>query len=169
MRLGWPQGRSGLVRKFSPPPTAPGTRSRTVQPVASRYTDWAIPALGPVTNHTATSLSCPEEEVAYFIRTMWFEEIFCSTELAEGITITGHSEISTLLLQISYTVWFEQHLSFVTLVLLHFPAVPSGAERCRAEPSGVFNSRTAANISLSSGSEPEGRSCTVSCFRRENV
>jgi hypothetical protein len=37
--LGGPQGRSGRVRKISP---APGFDPRTVQPVASRYTDWAI-------------------------------------------------------------------------------------------------------------------------------
>ena len=41
MRLGRPQGRSGRVRKNSPPP---GFDPQTVQPVASRYTDWAIPA-----------------------------------------------------------------------------------------------------------------------------
>ena len=41
-RLGGPQGRSGRVRKISPPP---GFDTRTVQPVASRYTDWAVPAL----------------------------------------------------------------------------------------------------------------------------
>ena len=40
-RLGRPQGRSGRVRKILPPP---GFDPRTVQPVASRYTDWAIPA-----------------------------------------------------------------------------------------------------------------------------
>ena len=37
-RLGGPQGRSGQVRKISPPT---GFDPRTVQPVASRYTDWA--------------------------------------------------------------------------------------------------------------------------------
>ena len=37
-RLGGPQGRSGLVRKISPPP---GFDPRTVQPVGSRYTDYA--------------------------------------------------------------------------------------------------------------------------------
>jgi hypothetical protein len=39
---GWvgPQGRSGRVRKISP---LPGFDPRTVQPVASNYTDWAIP------------------------------------------------------------------------------------------------------------------------------
>ena len=40
-RLGGPQGRYGRVRKILPPP---GFDSRTVQPVASRYTDCAIPA-----------------------------------------------------------------------------------------------------------------------------
>jgi hypothetical protein len=40
-RLGGLQGRSGRVRKTSPPP---GFDPRSVQPVASRYTDWAITA-----------------------------------------------------------------------------------------------------------------------------
>jgi hypothetical protein len=40
-RLGRPQGRSGRLRKILPPP---GFDPRTVQPVASRYTDRAIPA-----------------------------------------------------------------------------------------------------------------------------
>jgi hypothetical protein len=39
--VGGPQGRSGRVRKISPPP---GFDPRTVQPGASRYTDYAIPA-----------------------------------------------------------------------------------------------------------------------------
>ena len=37
-RLGGLQGRCGQVRKMSPPP---GFDPRTVQPLASRYTDWA--------------------------------------------------------------------------------------------------------------------------------
>jgi hypothetical protein len=40
-KLGEPQGRSGRVWKMSP---SPGFNPRTVQPVASRYTDLAIPA-----------------------------------------------------------------------------------------------------------------------------
>jgi hypothetical protein len=35
--VGWPEGRSGKVRKISPPP---GFDPRTIQLVASRYTDW---------------------------------------------------------------------------------------------------------------------------------
>jgi hypothetical protein len=38
-RLGGPQALSGRVRKISTPP---GFDPRTVQPVASRYNDWAI-------------------------------------------------------------------------------------------------------------------------------
>ena len=40
-RLVVPQGQSGRVRRKSPPQ---GFDPRTVQPVASRYTEWAIPA-----------------------------------------------------------------------------------------------------------------------------
>jgi hypothetical protein len=40
-RMGGPRSRSGYVRKISPPP---GFDPRTFQPVASRYTDWAIAA-----------------------------------------------------------------------------------------------------------------------------
>jgi hypothetical protein len=40
-RPGGPQGLSGRLRKISPPP---GFDPQTVQPVASRYTDWAISA-----------------------------------------------------------------------------------------------------------------------------
>jgi hypothetical protein len=40
-RLGGPQGRSGQVRKISPPS---GIDPRTVQPAAILYTGWAIPA-----------------------------------------------------------------------------------------------------------------------------
>ena len=39
-RLGGPHGRPGRVWKIS---HLPGFDPRTVQPVASRYTDWAIP------------------------------------------------------------------------------------------------------------------------------
>jgi hypothetical protein len=43
-RLGGPQDRSGQVRNISPPP---GFDPRTVQPVASRYTDYATRPTGP--------------------------------------------------------------------------------------------------------------------------
>jgi hypothetical protein len=40
-RVGGPQDQFGWLRKISPPP---GFDPRPVQPVASRYTDYAIPA-----------------------------------------------------------------------------------------------------------------------------
>ena len=40
--VGGPRDRSGRVPKISP---LPEFDPRTIQPVASRYTDWAIPAL----------------------------------------------------------------------------------------------------------------------------
>jgi len=43
-RLGGPQGRSGQVRKFSP---TPGFDPQTIEPVSSRYTDWATGLGGP--------------------------------------------------------------------------------------------------------------------------
>ena len=48
------QGRSGRVRKISP---LSGLDPRTVQPVASRYTDWAISAYGVKLNTSTVWLS----------------------------------------------------------------------------------------------------------------
>ena len=39
--MGGAQGRTGRVRKISPPP---GLEPRTVQPIVSHYNDYAIPA-----------------------------------------------------------------------------------------------------------------------------
>jgi hypothetical protein len=63
-RLGKPQGRSGRVLKISPPP---GFDPRTVQLVASRYTNYVIPAhlymkvvnkLYPIHNRVHISAPC---------------------------------------------------------------------------------------------------------------
>jgi len=43
-RLGMPQGRSGRVRKILAPLPPTGFDPRTIQAIASRFTDWAIPA-----------------------------------------------------------------------------------------------------------------------------
>jgi hypothetical protein len=49
-RLGGPQGRSGQVQKVSP---SPELDAQTVQPVASRYTDWATgPTYGYLVTHS---------------------------------------------------------------------------------------------------------------------
>ena len=47
------QGRSGRVRKISPPPVFD---PRTIQPIASRYTDWAIPAHNVIGNSRNSGL-----------------------------------------------------------------------------------------------------------------
>jgi hypothetical protein len=54
-RLGGPQGRSVRARKTSPPP---GFDPRTVQPVASRYTDCVIPAHAPKNTRSIISTHC---------------------------------------------------------------------------------------------------------------
>jgi hypothetical protein len=53
-RLGEPQGRSGRVRKISPPP---GFDPRTVQPIASRYTDYAIPGHSHSQNRSSGAIT----------------------------------------------------------------------------------------------------------------
>jgi hypothetical protein len=50
--LGGPQDRSGRVRKISPPSSFD---PRTVQPVASRYTDWATPDPALMIRYFATT------------------------------------------------------------------------------------------------------------------
>ena len=57
-RLNEPQGRSGQVRKISPPP--PGFDPRTDEPVASRYTDWANTAHFWADNVTLSCADCLE-------------------------------------------------------------------------------------------------------------
>jgi hypothetical protein len=52
--LGRPQWRSGRVQKISPPP---GFDPRTVQLLASRYTDYAIPAHRHINSSTIKNIS----------------------------------------------------------------------------------------------------------------
>jgi len=67
-RLGGPQGRSGRVRKISP---SPDFDTRTVQSVASRYTDWAI--LEPMMNHIVYWLS------HLAVKFLWIRRFTCRT------------------------------------------------------------------------------------------
>ena len=63
-RLGGTQGRSGWVRKISP---QPGFDPRTVQPVASGYTDCAIPTLP----NTRTRRKLQGSETQQATRPIW--------------------------------------------------------------------------------------------------
>jgi len=56
--LGGPQGSSEWVRKMSPPP---GFDPRTIQPVASRYTEWKVI---PV-NNSDVPVSLPNSQTAF--------------------------------------------------------------------------------------------------------
>jgi len=62
-RLSGPQGRSGRVENLVPT----GIRSRTVQPVVSRYTDWATrPTNCGNTSHTFRKIKKQESvQIAY--------------------------------------------------------------------------------------------------------
>jgi hypothetical protein len=69
--LGGPQGRSGRLPKISPPP---GFDPRTVQPVASRYTDYDIPTHWLGTRflnkllYSLESLSVPKQDKQLFCK-----------------------------------------------------------------------------------------------------
>jgi hypothetical protein len=64
-KMGGPQGRYGRMRKISPPP---GFDPRNVQPVASRYTDWAITAHGYSKNQ---SYKFREPQFLYYSAFVW--------------------------------------------------------------------------------------------------
>ena len=85
--LDGPQGRSGRVRKISPPSL--GFDPRTVQPVASRYTDWTIPA------HATRKLS-------YF---SLLSVSFCVTFQSAGIATSSSVRVFSLLFFITYYIW----------------------------------------------------------------
>ena len=85
-RLGGPQGRSGRVRKISPPP---GFDPRTVQPIASRYTDWAIQAASVfIIMKDILSVCCeqwPDEQQEIDI--YWTGNVYCECVILGGSTI----------------------------------------------------------------------------------
>ena len=75
-KLGGPQGRSGRVGKISPPP---GFDPRTVQPVASRYTDWAILAQD---SRWAYSFNHLKNNKAIFRNSVYFiVQTYCSHKI----------------------------------------------------------------------------------------
>jgi hypothetical protein len=84
MRLGRPQGRSGHKRKISSPP---GFDPRTVHSVASRYTDYAIPA--PIWDNNKQNLSIHTSNVlgvGYGWVTPWFP-VRCSPRPKKQLNI----------------------------------------------------------------------------------
>ena len=70
-RLGGLQGRSGQVRKTSLPP---GFDPQTVQPVASRYTDWTTRPL----KTTSTSDKLPPKHTSVDVKSVAHNPYFCA-------------------------------------------------------------------------------------------
>jgi hypothetical protein len=81
-RLGRPQGRSGRVRKISPQ-----TRfdPRTVQSVASRYTDWAIPAF------------------FFQFYYLWYTHFQCISPIINFFTLQDFPASSALVMRVAHT------------------------------------------------------------------
>ena len=67
-RMGGPQGQSGRMRKISP---SPGFDPPTFRPVASRYTDWVIPAY----NQTCLIYKCIFRCLRYN-NILWYKILF---------------------------------------------------------------------------------------------
>ena len=98
-RLFGPQGRSGRVRKISPPP---GFDPRTVQHVASRYTGWSVLA------KSGRSINVPADKYAFVlsqkilinnISTLIDNVPSCVPYQSSVISLTGkHSKITLYLL-----------------------------------------------------------------------
>ena len=90
-RLDGSQDRSGLVRKISPPPEFD---SRTVKPVPSQYTDYAIPAHFQGRNPQLCRTFCitQNRQLPAFLRDCIFLQLMCSDRLRCHVH-TGHGEL----------------------------------------------------------------------------
>jgi hypothetical protein len=135
-KLGRPHGRSGRVLKISP---TPGFDRRTVQPVASRYTDWAIAAhfrwydLTNLTIHI-----CAKLEV--------FDGIVRSSGVANNVPSSSASSYRTaqcwLVGEVGLTVIHARSEPIIVFSLLmpkHAAGYPD--RRCRGTAQGVHGRR----------------------------
>jgi hypothetical protein len=123
--LGGTQGRSGQVRKISP---QPGFDTRTVQPVASRYTDCAIAA--PEINRYKNKLTFLAILKCLFL--IWTQEASCYS--CERI------ELRLYLYGLTYTVDIQ---------FIHFPLERPFIECCVGKLIGIYcENQTRVIISL---------------------
>jgi hypothetical protein len=84
-RKGGLQGQSGRVWKISPPP---GFDPRTVRLVASRYTDWTIPAHITPDNSGITKRQ-PQSSFLAFVHNKYFVTSSASTASLTSLNFTG--------------------------------------------------------------------------------
>ena len=88
-RLGGSQGRCGWVRKIAP---QPGLDPRTVQPVASRYTDRAIPAHMCCRGAAESGKRCFPDKTRTNVSNLFWNDIL---HVSEGLSI-HHKEFKTV-------------------------------------------------------------------------
>ena len=140
-RLGGPEDRSGRAENLVPT----GIRSRTVQPVVSRYTDWAIRST-PESVHTRFSV---EKGVLKetFSRVLWFRLsksfnqysifIFFMPLLLEGRAVEAWEPVN----KINTEIW-----SYIRprplLPIYFFNIVPLGLDVVKFTAAGIFKQIT---------------------------
>ena len=110
-RLGGPQGRSGQVRIISPPP---GFDPRTVQPVASRYTDYATRRgtnICSVNFHGVTSKNTVSTNIFTIIFYECISFLLHTTSLIPSITVFMNYTL------VSFDVLLTVHFSIYILVI----------------------------------------------------
>ena len=124
MRLGGPQGWSGQMRKISAPP---GFHPRTVRPIVSRYTDYAIPAPWALCTHLNEHLlncwfgQAGQVDFPWWneLQVLWIEHHVIS--FYGGHSIRGCSDVPPLL---KYIIELKQcileAIAFVTADILEW-------------------------------------------------
>ena len=101
-RLGGPQGLSGRVRNILPPP---GFDPRTVQPVASRYTDCAIAAHW---NHWSNVVILHIfNQYSDFVLSAWYVILWLSWSEILKVTKASGLVVCRCVCDVSVCVWCE--------------------------------------------------------------
>ena len=121
--LGGFLGRSGQVRKISSPP---GSDPWTVQPVVSRYTDWAIPAqnakqgnMYPVKGGEGVGWEGSNLKINISRKSWWFLNVkACCTVLPSWLEVfmLTHTCIYIYIHICIFIVTFRRHTSFFAFV-----------------------------------------------------
>jgi len=112
-RLGGPQRRSGQVRKISP---SSGFDPRTVQPVASRHTDWDI-AARYLLSHFEKSVKCREYKIPPRLLSGTLVVLPSTFRLLVKLSLTGYSGSRTAALVLNVSAWLRLVVNFTSCPL----------------------------------------------------